>query len=180
MLLGRLVHRPDLPRMRLAQMAAHLSNGPSNGPSTGMTLRNLAKSHTFTAKLPPDPLFPTPLKSHSTPREELGPRQVKGGLYTFVRPEKQDEHELLAVSPMAMQDIGLPQGEESTEEFRQVVAGNLMLGWDEPSGEGTYPWAQCYGGRDVSSRHKHQDTNLRQDGNCMNDLSRELHYIDHL
>ncbi|KAI9671146.1 MAG: hypothetical protein M1817_003653 [Caeruleum heppii] len=145
--------------MRLAQMAAHLSstsssNGlpnnstPNSTPNStaGHTLTTLPKSCTFTQKLPPDPLLPNPLSSHNTPREKLGPRLVKNALYTFVRPETQGEPELLAVSPRAMGDLGLREGEENEEGFREVVAGNRLVGWDEESGEGVYPWAQCYGG----------------------------------
>lgn len=70
---------------------------------------------------------------------------VKGALYTYVRPEESKGPELLAVSERAMRDIGLKPGEEKTEEFKQLVAGNKFF-WDEKSGEGIYPWAQCYGG----------------------------------
>jgi uncharacterized protein YdiU (UPF0061 family) len=71
---------------------------------------------------------------------------VKGALFTYVRPEPQNEHELLAVSPAALKDLGLQEGVEKTEEFQQLVSGNRILGWNEKSGEGVYPWAQCYGG----------------------------------
>ena len=70
---------------------------------------------------------------------------VKGALYTYVRPEKSKEPELLAVSERAMRDIGLKPGEETPEEFKEMGAGNRLF-WDEESGEGIYPWAQCYGG----------------------------------
>lgn len=70
---------------------------------------------------------------------------VKGALYTYVRPEKSEEPELLAVGERAMRDVGLKPGEEKTEEFKELVAGNKFF-WDEESGEGIYPWAQCYGG----------------------------------
>ena len=46
----------------------------------------------------------------------------------------------------AMRDLGIREGEEKTEGFRELVAGNALLGWDEKKGEGLYPWAQCYGG----------------------------------
>ncbi|KAI9815680.1 MAG: hypothetical protein M1827_002076 [Pycnora praestabilis] len=127
-------------------MASHLSNGATNGAFTGATLSDLPKSHTFTSSLPPDPAFPIPLDSHEAPRQKLGPRMVKGALYTFVRPETTKEPELLAVSERAMNDIGLKKGEEETEDFKALVAGNKLLEWDEEAGEGIYPWAQCYGG----------------------------------
>lgn len=113
----------------------------------GLSLSDLPKSAVFTSKLPSDPDFPTPTDSHGAPRSRLGPRRVKAALYTYVRPEKQREPELLAVSPAALRDLGLRQGEEQTELFKEVVSGNRMLGWDEETRTGDlYPWAQCYGG----------------------------------
>lgn len=134
--------------MRLAQMAAHISNGTaSNGKSyAGTSLADLPKSWTFTCSLPPDSKFPTPAASHKTPREDIEPRQVKGALFTWVRPEEAKEPELLSVSPAAMRDLGIREGEEKTEEFKQTVAGNRLLGWNAEKEEGGYPWAQCYGG----------------------------------
>ncbi|KAL2066635.1 hypothetical protein VTL71DRAFT_2706 [Oculimacula yallundae] len=125
-------------------MAAHLSNGSSQGG--GSSLADLPKSWTFTSSLPPDSKFPTPSDSHKTPREDIEPRQVKGALFTWVRPEEAKDPELLSVSPAAMQDLGIKEGEEKTDEFRETVAGNRLLGWDAEKGEGGYPWAQCYGG----------------------------------
>jgi len=134
--------------MRLAQMTAHLSNGSvTNGTHyAGASLADLPKSWTFTSSLPPDPKFPTPAISHKTPRDDIEPRQVRGALFTWVRPEEAKEPVLLAVSPAAMHDLGIKEGEEKTEEFKQLVAGNRLLGWDEEIGEGGYPWAMCYGG----------------------------------
>jgi len=63
-----------------------------------------------------------------------------------VRPEEAKEPELLAVSPAALKDLGIKEGEEKTEEFKQTVAGNRLHGWDAEKEEGGYPWAQCYGG----------------------------------
>lgn len=129
-------------------MTAHISNGTAaSGPHySGMTLADLPKSWTFTSSLPPDPKFPTPAVSHKTPRDDIEPRQVKGALFTWVRPEEQKDPELLCFSPAAMRDLDIREGEEKTEEFRQLVAGNRLLGWDEEKGQGGYPWAMCYGG----------------------------------
>ncbi len=155
MLLRSLARRRVYHRMRLAQLSAHMSNSAINGSngtshgsngSAGVSLAELPKSNVFTSSLPPDPVFPTPAASHKAPRRSLGPRMVKGALYTYVRPEESKEPELLCVSERAMEDIGLRPGEEKTEEFKQMVAGNKFF-WDESSGEGIYPWAQCYGGR---------------------------------
>jgi len=132
--------RRTIPRHRLVQMAAHLSS------SSGSTLADLPKTWKFTSALPPDSKFPTPAISHATPRDEIEPRLVKGALFTWVRPEEAKDPELLAVSPAALRDLGIREGEEQTEEFKQVVAGNKLLGWDAEKGEGGYPWAQCYGG----------------------------------
>ncbi|KAK4043581.1 hypothetical protein C8A01DRAFT_12902 [Parachaetomium inaequale] len=129
-----------------ATMAAPNSSSYSQN-GEGVTLSALPKSWHFTSSLPADPLFPTPADSHKASREDLGPRQVRGALFTWVRPETQKEPELLAVSPAAMRDLGLAQSEAETEEFKETVAGNRIPGWDSEtlSGPG-YPWAQCYGG----------------------------------
>ena len=150
MLLRPLTSRPSIPRARLVQMAAHLSNGAVDGSSNGSTfpgvsLAELPKSNVFTSSLPADAKFPTPLDSFRASRQALGPRTVKGALYTYVRPVQIEDPEILGVSKRAMRDIGLREGEEETEEFKQLVSGNKIM-WDEKTGKGIYPWAQCYGG----------------------------------
>ncbi|OJJ44196.1 hypothetical protein ASPZODRAFT_135687 [Penicilliopsis zonata CBS 506.65] len=120
-------------------MASQISNR-----TRGVSLDKIQKTNTFTSKLPPDPAFETPEVSHNAPRETLGPRLVKGAMYTFVRPEPSEETKLLGVSPKALEDIGLKLGEESTPEFQALVSGNKLY-WSEQAG-GVYPWAQCYGG----------------------------------
>lgn len=114
--------------------------------SDGVSLNDLPKSWRFTEALPPDQLFPTPADSHHTPRDQIKPRQVTGALYTWVRPEDQKDPELLGVSPAALRDLGIKPEEAKTDEFREFVAGNRLLGWDYAKSEGGYPWAQCYGG----------------------------------
>lgn len=128
---------------RLGQMVSHFSHGAAS-PAAGVSLCELPKSNVFTNKLPPDPSFLTPGDSHKAPRETLGPRLVKGAMYTFVRPEPTEDSELLGVSPKAMEDIGLKLGEEENPDFKALVAGNKIF-WDEENG-GIYSWAQCYGG----------------------------------
>lgn len=155
MLLRTLLQRSSLSYPRLAQMTAQFSsttpNGSSNGATfAGVSLQDLPKSDTFTSKLPPDPEFPTPSASHNAPRQDLGPRMVKGALYTYVRPEETVDPELLGISPAAMRDIGLQSGEEATPDFRALVAGNKTY-WDPSTEKGIYPWAQCYGGYQFGS-----------------------------
>ncbi|KAJ4254883.1 hypothetical protein NW762_009681 [Fusarium torreyae] len=131
-------------------MTAHLSNGNGTSAPTpryeGVSLEDLPKSWHFTESLPADSLFPTPADSHKTPRDQITPRQVRNAVYTWVRPAEQKDPELLAVSPAALRSLGIRPGEEKTEDFRQLVAGNKLYGWDEEKLEGGYPWAQCYGG----------------------------------
>ncbi|KAG5292713.1 YdiU domain-containing protein [Histoplasma ohiense] len=148
-MLFRNIHLSFTLQFRIAQMAAHLSgshtrNGSSNSVTAGVSLDELPKSNNFTSKLPADPAFETPESSHNAPREALGPRLVKGALFTYVRPEPTDQPELLSVSPQALRDIGLKDGEERTAQFRDLVSGNKIF-WDRDNG-GVYPWAQCYGG----------------------------------
>lgn len=149
MLLYGLTRRSQLPITLVTQMTAHTSNGATtgsnNGTFRGVSLQELSKSNVFTSNLPSDDAFKTPTASHKAPRGDLGPRMVKGALYTYVRPEETKNAELLGVSKTAMKDIGLLHGQENTEDFKKTVAGNKIF-WDENSGEGIYPWAQCYGG----------------------------------
>lgn len=152
-----LARRPQNISIRISKMTAQLSNGTAqdrlHGPAetadhgafTGVPLKDLLKSNTFTASLPPDPEFKTPVDSFKAPRQKLGPRMVKGALYTFVRPEETEDPELLGVSHNAMRDIGLKKDEEKTQQFKLLVAGN-KIDWDHETEKGIYPWAQCYGG----------------------------------
>ncbi|QDS76975.1 hypothetical protein FKW77_005586 [Venturia effusa] len=139
-------------RSRLAQMAAQISTTASSGSS--QTLRDLPKTNIFTRNLPADSAVPTPQSSHKLPRDadELHPRLVKDALYTFVRPENTLAPELLGVSKEAMKDLGIREGEEMSEEFKQTVAGNIIISLEDDGPNATipddavYPWAQCYGG----------------------------------
>ena len=137
---------------RISQMTAQFSNGTSSGTENtgneafaGLALQDLPKSNNFTTSLPPDPKFKTPSDSDKASREDLGPRMVKGALYTYVRPEKTENPELLGISRNGMRDVGLKEGEEKKQDFKQRMAGNRIL-WDEATKTGIYPWAQCYGG----------------------------------
>lgn len=136
-------------------MAAPVSNGATNGNMVeasypGTTIDGLPKSNVFTSSLPPDPAFKTPADSHKSDRRYLGPRMVKGALYTYVRPEEVKNSELLGVSPRAIDDIGLKKGEDASEVFKATVAGNKIY-WDPTTEAGIYPWAQCYGGYQFGS-----------------------------
>ncbi|KIV98631.1 uncharacterized protein PV09_09578 [Verruconis gallopava] len=137
---------------RLAQMASHMSS--TSGLRSTYTLYDLPKTNVFTSNLPADPDVPTPSKSHKLPRdhEDLFPRLVKDALYTFVRPENTQSPELLAVSPAAMKDLGIKEGEEKSDEFLQTLAGNRIITLEDDGPDANvpddaiYPWAQCYGG----------------------------------
>ena len=138
---------PSPAAMAAAGAAAGAASNNKSAAQDGLTLDALPKSWHFTSSLPPDPLFPTPADSHKASRDELGPRQVRGALFTWVRPETQQDPDLLAVSPAAMRDLGLAQSEAETDEFKAMAAGNKIVGWDSDTLEGPgYPWAQCYGG----------------------------------
>lgn len=118
----------------------------TRGGDSKHTLSDLPKTWRLTSMLPPDATFPTPADSHKTPRELITPRQVRSGLFTWVRPEPQKDPELLAISPAALRDLNIKDSEASTDQFRQWAVGNVLLGWDEQQLSGGYPWAQLYGG----------------------------------
>ncbi|KAI1381450.1 UPF0061-domain-containing protein [Hypoxylon crocopeplum] len=127
-------------------MASQFSTNGATANATTLSINDIPKSWTFTSKLPPDSVLPTPADSHKTPRDQILPRQVRDALFTWVRPQPVEKPELLAVSPAAMRDLGIKEGDEKTEDFVNTVAGNKLQGWDEEKLEGGYPWAQCYGG----------------------------------
>ncbi|KAK4175948.1 hypothetical protein QBC36DRAFT_378929 [Triangularia setosa] len=125
------------------------SNMATNGTHTnsGLPLKDLPKSWTLPSLLPPDPLYPTPRDSHNTPRDEITPRQVRGGLFTYVRPERQQSYELLAISPAAFKTLNLSLSEAETPDFQETVVGNKLWEFDETDDKSrNYPWSQNYGG----------------------------------
>ena len=137
--------RPLIAAPRLSIATSSLQTAATMADQ-GVSLKDLPKSWRFTEALPADSIFPTPADSHKTPRDQIGPRQVRGAMFTWVRPEEQKDPKLLAVSPAALRDLGINPDEAKTDEFREFVAGNRLYGWDYEKMEGGYPWAQCYGG----------------------------------
>ncbi|KAI5864189.1 UPF0061-domain-containing protein [Durotheca rogersii] len=132
-----------------SQFSTNGATASAAGTAAGtplLSINDIPKSWTFTSKHPPDRMFPTPALSHSTPREQITSRIVRDAVFTWVRPETVASHELLAISPAAMRDLGIREGDEKTDDFRNTVVGNVLHGWDERTLEGGYPWAQCYGG----------------------------------
>ena len=87
-----------------------------------------------------DPEFPTTEASKNAPRKALGPREVRGAMFTWVAPEGGEPHpEVLVVSEDAMRTLGLKPGEAKREDFKHLMAGNLFV-------DGIMPWAAAYGG----------------------------------
>ena len=87
-----------------------------------------------------DPSFPTPEAALNAPREKLGPRQVRGAMFTYVTPEGGEPYpEILAVSDSAMVELGLKVSEKTRLDFLHVMAGNSIM-------EDIMPWAASYGG----------------------------------
>ncbi|GAM82577.1 hypothetical protein ANO11243_005590 [Dothideomycetidae sp. 11243] len=131
-------------------MASHLNGFAAIAKQH--TLSTLPKTNNFTSRLPADAEFPTPHSSHTADREDLGPRMVKGALYTYVRPDPPSRHELLAVSPAALADLNLDPSCVKDEDFQATLAGARILTYPDSQEEGKedkdviYPWAQCYGG----------------------------------
>ncbi|KAK8086505.1 hypothetical protein PG994_001479 [Apiospora phragmitis] len=141
---------PRLPRLRPTFMSTTQSLQADGGRPAGAgatSINDIPKSWIFTSKLPADSLFPTPADSHKTPRDQIGPRQVRDALFTWVRPQPVEKPELLAVSPAALRNLGIDPAtvrDPEKNDFVDTVAGNKIQGWDA-DGRG-YPWAQCYGG----------------------------------
>lgn len=130
--------------MVASQPARFFGSKSSDRP---FTLSTLPKSSVFSNELPPDSTFPTPKDSHAASRETLGPRLVRGALYTFIRPQAVNEAKLLGISQTAMKDLGLAEGSELDDDFKETLCGNRIITWNEDRQDGIYPWAQCYGGK---------------------------------
>jgi hypothetical protein len=111
-------------------------NGHMNGHTSwsGVSLAELAKSHTFTTHLPLDPTIPTPQASkEATPQRLRTSRQVREALFTWVAPEHNENPQLLATSWKAMRDLGLNEEETETDDFLALMSGNKIF-------EEHYPW----------------------------------------
>ena len=105
-------------------------------PFSGVSLNDIAKSHTFTDHLPADELIPSPEASRQAQPEKLRQsRLVKGALFTWIAPQPIEEPELIATSLSCLEMLGIKSTEVSTEEFKQIVSGNRIF-------EESYPWAQ--------------------------------------
>lgn len=103
------------------------------------TLANMKKSCVFTTNLPPDPAVPTPEAADENIKLTQTPRQVRNALFTYVKPQKNTNYEVLATSPACFDTLGLDRTEADSQAFKDLVSGNGTL-------EGIHPWAQCYGG----------------------------------
>ncbi|KAG5360029.1 UPF0061 protein [Yarrowia sp. C11] len=104
------------------------------------TLKNIKKTSTFTARMAPDALFPTLQSVKEAPEELLRKdRYLKAGNFTWVYPEQRPEYKLLAVSPPAVEEIGLEATEATSEYFKDIVMGKKYV-------EDPFPYAQAYAG----------------------------------
>jgi serine/tyrosine/threonine adenylyltransferase len=135
--LHRQVHRlHPLPRRFFHTMSPPASSETSNDGTafTGLSLEALPKSHVFTSNLPPDPLIPTPEASKQAPKQHLRTsRPVQSALFTWVRPEPNENPQLLATSPKAVADLGLDPTQVATKDFAELMSGNKIY-------EEHYPW----------------------------------------
>lgn len=143
--IGKSVNR--LVELKIVAKGRHLT---LNSMALPHNIHELTKTNVFCQKLPTDARFPSPEASHRASHEELGPRSVQGALYTYVRPQKSSRPELLAVSAAGLRDVGLATAAVEDEDFVAMTSGNRIF-WDEETGQGVYPWAQCYGGKYSSS-----------------------------
>lgn len=92
-----------------------------------VTLTDLTFDNRFTTELPGDP-------SHLN-----RPRQVHHAAYSPVAPTRTTGPKLLAVANEVAAELGLTRQDIESDEFLQVVTGNLVL-------EGMLPHAMAYGG----------------------------------
>lgn len=87
----------------------------------------LKLEHSFTDTLPGDPDITNK------------PRQVFGSAHSFVSPKGMTSPSLLIYSREMAQELSLDQSYCQSDEFCQIMAGNMLA-------EGSKPYAMCYGG----------------------------------
>ena len=88
---------------------------------------NLNIKDIFNKELPADPIL------------ENTRRQVEKACYSFVKPKKTIKPEVLHVSNDMASVVGITEAEQSSEEFKNVFTGNMLL-------PNSNPYAMCYGG----------------------------------
>lgn len=103
------------------------------------TLTDIKKSCVFTTNLPPDPDVPTPEAATANEKLTRTPRQVRGALFTYVKPRSTVDPELLSTSASCFETLGISPEEAKSSDFLKFVSGNKIF-------PGYHPWAQCYGG----------------------------------
>lgn len=119
---------------RLAQVSLHLRRY--------MTLESASKTSSFTERLKPDPKVPTVefAQDPASPPELFHrARLLKGGAFTWTRPERRKSYEYLTSSPNALKDLGLDPSETGSDYYRKLVSGQEIV-------KAPYPYAQAYAG----------------------------------
>lgn len=87
----------------------------------------LSLQNRFTDALPGDPILDTTR------------RQVRGACYSFVKPKKVPEAQIIHVIPEVLEKLGLSLKDSQSESFLKLMTGDEI-------GEGSKPFAMCYGG----------------------------------
>lgn len=103
------------------------------------TLSAVKATNVFTSSLPPDPDIPTPEAANQNEKLTRTPRQVRGALFTYVKPRATTKPELLSTSKSCFETLGISPEEATTDGFLELVSGSSSF-------PGIHPWAQCYGG----------------------------------
>jgi uncharacterized protein YdiU (UPF0061 family) len=108
-----------------------------------MPLANLKRTASFTRYLTADSAVPTVEAAKTSGPELLRQARAVSGSFTWLSPERIDDHEqqyeLVGVSSSALEDLGVEEGDEKTSQFLDIVAGKHIF-------DDTYPWAQAYAG----------------------------------
>ncbi|MFV0541487.1 MAG: protein adenylyltransferase SelO [Aestuariibaculum sp.] len=66
-------------------------------------------------------------------------RQIFGACFSYVKPKKTLNPELLHISPEMLKELGLTESDSKSESFLNIFTGNTIL----PNSK---PYAMCYGG----------------------------------
>ena len=70
---------------------------------------------------------------------ENTPRQVSKACFSYVKPKKTANPEIIHISPEMLEAVGLTEENSKSEAFLKVFTGNQVY-------QGTKPFAMCYGG----------------------------------
>lgn len=111
------------------------------------TFRKIPKLSSFTASIPADSMINSVELAKENAKDIIRtPRILKDGGFSWSLPEPRKDYEYLSSSQQALKDLGLPENEPGSEEYRKIVSGQFYEGNDFEKDGFPFPYAQAYAG----------------------------------